>query len=147
VIEDLKTNTIFTKNNNIEIIFNSYSKEAIMVFADKTKIYQVINNLLLNAVKFTEKGKITVTSESEYTKDKKYVVVKIRDTGKGIDQEILPKIFDKFFTKSDSGTGLGLYITKKIVDMHGGTIKGYNNLEDRGATFEFTIPLEKSDQV
>lgn len=145
VIKDIKLNYNFDRNKSIEIVFNSSSKPN-MIFADKTKMYQAINNLLTNAIKFTDKGKITITLENKLINNKKYVVVKIKDMGKGIDQEILHKMFDKFTTKSDTGTGLGLYITKKIIEMHGGTLKGYNNVDEIGATFEFTIPIEKEDR-
>lgn len=115
------------------------------------KVSQVINNLILNSINFIEKeGDVIITTEEMQQKNEdnknneKYVLVKIKDNGKGIDKEIHNKIFDKFVTKSDSGTGLGLYISKKIIEIHGGTIKGYNNPRERGATFEFTIPLEYS---
>jgi signal transduction histidine kinase len=71
------------------------------------------------------------------------VIISVQDNGKGIDKEILSRLFEKFATKSETGTGLGLYISKKIVEKHGGTIRGYNNNknEEKGATFEFSIPI------
>ena len=72
-----------------------------------------------------------------------FVLVEVRDTGTGIDPEVLPRLFGKFVTKSEKGTGIGLYISKKIVEAHGGTIFGGNNPEGAGATFKFTLPLEQ----
>ncbi|HYF99016.1 MAG TPA: ATP-binding protein, partial [Candidatus Saccharimonadales bacterium] len=70
-------------------------------------------------------------------------VVSIRDKGKGIDPDILPRLFTKFTTKSDQGTGLGLYIAKSIVEAHGGQIWAQNNFDkDKGATFSFSLPLD-----
>ena len=71
------------------------------------------------------------------------VVVSVRDAGKGIDSDILPRLFTKFATKSDQGTGLGLYIAKSIIDAHGGIIWAENNKDGKGATFYFTLPLTK----
>ncbi|MGA9218819.1 MAG: HAMP domain-containing sensor histidine kinase, partial [Nitrososphaeraceae archaeon] len=69
-----------------------------------------------------------------------YVLVNIRDTGTGIDAGILPSLFTKFVTKSNKGTGLGLYISKSIIEAHGGKIWAENNLDGRGASFTFTVP-------
>jgi signal transduction histidine kinase len=69
------------------------------------------------------------------------VLLQVKDTGKGIDSEVLPKLFSKFATKSIGGSGLGLYISKSIVEAHGGRIWAYNNLECKGATFSFTLPI------
>ena len=148
VIKDLTTaKKIDGINQNVQFVFNP-PNETFKVFADKERIYQVISNLIRNAVKFTtaDKSKIEIILE-KVKKDKKadeeFVSVKIKDNGKGIDPEILPRLFSKFTTKSEfGGTGLGLYISKKIVEAHGGTINGYNNSEEeKGATFEFVIPL------
>ena len=101
-------------------------------------------------MKFTsgDEAKIEIILE-KIKKDKKELIsVKIRDNGTGIDPEILPRLFSKFTTKSEfGGTGLGLYISKKIVEAHGGTIRGYNNnlkAEKKGATFEFILSLYKT---
>ncbi|MGI9010289.1 MAG: sensor histidine kinase [Nitrososphaeraceae archaeon] len=148
VIKDLTTaKKIDAINQNVQFVFN-LPDDTIKVFADKERIYQVISNLMRNAVKFTtaDKSKIEIILE-KVKKDKKeneeFVSVKIKDNGKGIDPEILPRLFSKFTTKSEfGGTGLGLYISKKIVEAHGGTINGYNNSdEEKGATFEFILPL------
>jgi signal transduction histidine kinase len=75
--------------------------------------------------------------------DKK-VLVSIKDDGTGIDLEILPRLFTKFATKSETGgTGLGLFISKSIVESHGGTIWAENNADGKGATFYFSLPLRK----
>jgi len=68
----------------------------------------------------------------------------VKDTGAGIDPRILPRLFTKFATRSDKGTGLGLYICKRIVEAHGGQIWGRNN-DDQGATFSFSLPINRED--
>ena len=115
----------------------------ILVVADKHRINQVINNLLNNALKFTKQGQITLSTE----KEKKYgkeAIVKIQDSGPGIDPDIMPRLFTKFATKSYSGTGLGLFISKSIVETHGGKMWAENNLDGKGATFLFTLPIAKN---
>jgi signal transduction histidine kinase len=102
----------------------------------------VILNLLSNAVKSTEEGSISVSLEKK--EDNDHVVISIKDTGTGIDPEILPRLFTRFVTKSESktGTGLGLFISKSIVEAHGGRIWAENNADAKGATFTFRLPLE-----
>lgn len=112
------------------------TKEGITVEADKERITQVISNLLDNALKFTKKGRIIIFTKRE--SDGK-VAVSVRDTGTGMDPEIIPRLFTKFTSRSQSGTGLGLFISKSIVEAHGGKIWGENN-GNGGATFTFTIP-------
>jgi signal transduction histidine kinase len=113
-----------------------YTPKDIIVNADKGRLSQVIANLLSNAIKFTDKGVITIkTSESDGE-----VIASIRDSGSGIDPEIFPKLFSKFITKSDRGTGLGLFISKSIIESHGGKIWAENNRFEPGATFYFSLP-------
>jgi two-component system sensor histidine kinase VicK len=114
------------------------SKECIFIEADKNRINQVISNLLSNAIKFTDEGTVSITAVPNTDE----IVVNITDTGHGIDSEILPRLFTKFATKSKTGTGLGLFISKSIIDAHGGRIWGKNNYpEGKGATFGFSLPL------
>jgi len=122
----------------------------LFIKADKGRITQVVDNLLCNAIKFTEGklcGSITITAKRE--EDIERIKVIIKDTGTGINTEILSRLFTKFATKSDSGTGLGLYISKKIIEAHGGKIWGKNNNNNNnndgnriGAEFGFTLPIE-----
>jgi signal transduction histidine kinase len=113
-----------------------YTPKDVIVEADKGRLSQVLTNLLSNAVKFTESGTITIdTSESG-----KEAIVSVRDTGTGIDPEVYQKLFSKFTTKSDRGTGLGLFISKSIIESHGGRIWAENNLDGFGATFYFSLP-------
>jgi two-component system, OmpR family, sensor histidine kinase VicK len=151
VIRDLTPNYNLNNDNNssnqnIKFIFEP-TKEPIMIFADKERIYQVISNLIRNALKvipFTD-GKIEITLEKVEKNDNEneFVSVKIKDNGNGIDKDILPRIFEKFATKSEAGTGLGLYISKSIVEAHSGKIWTENNSDDNGATFSFTLPLSR----
>ena len=112
----------------------------IFVEADRERLTQVISNLISNAIKFTQEGVIRVSVE---VKDNRDAVMTIKDNGEGIDSEIMPRLFTKFVTKSIMGTGLGLFISKSIVDAHGGKIWGENNKDGRGATFTFSLPLSK----
>src|SRR5215469_2508157 len=115
-------------------------KEDIFIEADKGRINQVISNFLNNAIKFTNEGTVSITAAAVPKNDE--IVVSISDTGSGIDSEILPILFTKFATKSTMGTGLGLFISKNIIDAHGGRIWGKNNYpEGKGATFGFSLPL------
>ena len=115
----------------------------VLVAADKHRINQVINNLLNNALKFTKQGQITLSTEKE-KKHGKEAIIKIQDSGPGIDPDIMPRLFTKFATKSYSGTGLGLFISKSIVETHGGKMWAENNLDGKGATFLFTLPIAKN---
>jgi signal transduction histidine kinase len=114
-----------------------YEPKDIIVEADKGRITQVVSNLLNNAIKFTEEGVISVGAERKGDQ----LVVSVRDTGQGIASEISPRLFSKFATKSETGTGLGLFISKSIVEAHGGRIWAENNSNGKGATFSFSIPL------
>ena len=122
---------------DLNIQFEKQEIEKLFVYADKNRIIQVLSNILINALKFTKKGSITIVVKKTYN----MVFVKISDSGPGIDKEILPKLFNKFITGSPSGTGLGLYICKNIIEAHGGNIWAKNNNENKGATFTFTLPI------
>jgi two-component system sensor histidine kinase VicK len=124
-------------DNRIEL---HYEDKDVTVKADKARITQVIANLLRNAISFTEQGgRISIMSDT----DNNQVVIRMRDTGSGISPEIYPKLFTKFATKSEKGTGLGLFISKSIIEAHGGKIWAENNIDDKGATFSFTLPLAR----
>jgi two-component system, OmpR family, sensor histidine kinase VicK len=115
-----------------------YDNKDVIVNADKARVIQVIANLLRNAISFMEGGGlISITADTKNDQ----VVISIRDSGSGISPEIYPKLFTKFVTKSEKGTGLGLFISKSIIEAHGGTIWAKNNRDEGGATFSFTLPL------
>jgi len=119
-------------------MFHIYYKKDIFITADKGRINQVISNLISNAIKFTTIGTVTASTVSNTSE----IVVNIIDTGRGIDSEVLPRLFTKFTTTSTTGTGLGLFISKNIIEAHGGKIWGKNNYpEGKGATFGFSLPL------
>ncbi|HKX21403.1 MAG TPA: HAMP domain-containing sensor histidine kinase [Nitrososphaeraceae archaeon] len=107
---------------------------------DKVRITQVICNILDNAVNFTQEGKIRVILKKEKQDRQNFLIINVKDTGRGIDSEISSKLFTKFASKSDLGTGLGLFISKGIVEAHGGKIWAENN-PDKGATFSFSLPI------
>jgi len=118
---------------------NENGNDGITLFCDSSKINQVLYNLLDNAVKFTEKGGITVSAGMHNTTD---IIVKVEDSGKGIDPEIRGRLFTKFASKSDGGTGIGLYLAKKIIEAHGGIIWAANNPSGAGTIFSFTLPVD-----
>jgi signal transduction histidine kinase len=121
-------------NNSVKIL---YEPKDILLEADRYRISQVISNLLSNALKFTINGTINITAE----KEDGHTLVSIKDTGTGIHSELMPRLFSKFASKSFSGTGLGLFISKSIVEAHGGKIWAKNNIEEEsGATFTFSLP-------
>lgn len=120
-------------------------KKSLLIRMDKYRIQEVISNLLDNAIYFTHEGQIDVAIDmlnAKYKNEiKKFVTVSVKDTGSGIDKEILPKLFEKFATKSPHGSGLGLYISKGIVEAHGGKIWAENNKDGKGSVFGFSLPL------
>ena len=120
------------------------SKENIFVKADKGRLTQVLSNILDNALKFTKEGNIIISIKKLKNEE---LMVSIKDNGTGIDPEILPQLFKKFATKSEQGTGLGLFISKNIIEAHGGIMWGENNSESNGSTFYFTLPTEKSNKT
>ena len=127
--------------NNVKI---SYQPRHLPVYADRNRLTQVISNLLNNALKFTSEGYVAITTEKNTDNNSDnngtVAVVHVCDTGSGVDPEIMPKLFTKFSSKSFSGTGLGLYICKNIVEAHGGRVWAENNKDGKGATFSFTLP-------
>jgi len=139
-IADSKNQIDKEHKDNLKLEFID-PKEDIFIEADKGRINQVISNLLNNAIKFTNEGTVIVNVAAIRTNNE--IVVSISDTGIGIDSEILPRLFTKFATKSTTGTGLGLFISKSIIDSHGGKIWGKNKYpEGNGATFGFSLPSQ-----
>ncbi|MFL6522196.1 MAG: sensor histidine kinase [Nitrososphaera sp.] len=112
--------------------------QQIIIKADRIRIAQVIMNLLDNSMNSSQDGIISVTSTIDPGTNS--ITISVKDTGSGINPDIIPRLFSKFVTASEKGTGLGLYISKKIVEAHGGKIWAENNKDGRGATFAFTIP-------
>ena len=119
-------------------------EKKLSVEGDKGLLYKVLDNLISNAIKFTKKiadkdgAKITITTKRE---NDDTILVSVKDNGIGIDKEILPRLFTKFATKSEAGTGLGLFISKHIIQAHNGKIWAETNSNDKGATFRFTLPF------
>ena len=138
LIEDYKNIIEKDGKHNIKLIHTT-TKENLLVEADKGRIMDVVSNLLSNAIKFTKEGEIFVYSEQNDNND--YVLVTVKDSGEGIDPEILPKMFSKFITKSFDGLGLGLYISKNIIEAHGGKMWAENNNKESGAIISFTLPI------
>jgi len=122
----------------IKLITELNISAPIVVDADRNRLAQVIHNLLNNSVRYTKEGTIAVITKE---KDQQ-VIVSVKDTGKGIALDILPRLFSKFVTKSYQGTGLGLYISRGIIEAHGGKIWAENNDDGKGATFTFSLPTK-----
>ena len=118
--------------------------DTFFVYADKIRVTQIIYNLLSNAIKFTQEGMISVSIFKQRKDERDEVILSIRDTGTGIHPNILPRLFSIFATKSDTGMGLGLYISKNIVEAHGGSMWGVNNVDGKGATFSFSLPSSET---
>src|SRR5215467_14261596 len=155
-------NEIKLKENKIEIIFVEPKVDPVIVEADRMRIYEVILNLLSNAIKFTKKSSIadaslydqgsnaiivftTIKSNEDNINDKSVdeIVISIRDRGTGIEPKIQEELFSIFVTQSGTGSGLGLFISKGIVEAHGGKMWAENNAEGKGATFSFTLPISQ----
>ena len=138
-------------NNNITLLYEFKNDGIFFVEADRYRLTQVISNLLNNAIKFikegggggAEGGTISITLEKK--EDTQEVLIAIKDSGTGIHSDILPRLFSKFATKSEKGTGLGLFISKSIVKAHGGRIWAENNSDGKGATFYLSLPLAIQD--
>jgi signal transduction histidine kinase len=127
--------------NNVKI---TYQPRPIQVQADRNRIAQVISNLINNALKFTSEGYVAINTEKQRERNNNnhdVAIISVCDSGSGVDPDIMPKLFTKFSSKSFSGTGLGLYICKNIIEAHGGKIWAENNNNAKGATFSFTLPL------
>lgn len=139
--QNLREKNAVNKSKNLEelLIIQNGVKD-LEVTLDKVRITQVICNILDNALSFSHEGKIKVVLKKEKRNGQNFLLVRVKDTGPGIDPEILSKLFTKFASKSDMGTGLGLFISKGIVEAHGGKIWAENN-PNRGAIFSFTLPI------
>ena len=155
IVENYK-NLISKANINIKLLFDS-CEDTLLVDADRDRVSQVISNLLNNAVKFTRKrgGIVSVRIQKKVnnTIDTKQsvAIISVKDTGSGIDHDIMPRLFEKFAAKSSQGIGLGLFISKKIIEAQGGKIWAENNasingidelLQEKGATFSFSLPIK-----
>jgi signal transduction histidine kinase len=148
-IQDHK-NEIEKTNGNLKLLYETNNDEDnnIFVKADRIRLSQVISNLIRNAIKFTKEGIILITARKDNSNNNNnQVIISVKDTGSGIDPEILPRLFSKFATKSFEGTGLGLFISKSIIEDHGGRIWAENNADGKGATFSFSIPIISAQQA
>ena len=157
-IEDHRRQLV-KSNGNTKILYESKKEEEdkvpteadtpgenIFVTADKNRINQVISNLITNAIKFTKEGMVTISVIKKEGKNHiNEVILSVEDTGTGIHPEILPRLFSMFATGSEIGTGLGLFISKNIVEAHGGKIWGENKTDGKGATFAFSLPSEENN--
>jgi signal transduction histidine kinase len=145
IIVDYRNNladAIRTQNAKKEKVEIKYEPKKLMVKGDRERIQQVMSNLINNALRFTKEGAIIVKTQVIDG----LAQITVKDTGSGIDPEIMPRLFQKFVTKSEKGTGLGLYISNSIIQAHGGKMWAENNADGKGSTFTFTLPIEKRHQ-
>jgi signal transduction histidine kinase len=144
-ITDSLRNQIQKKEVSLEFFYNEAEGE-LEIEVDRARITQLVTNIVVNAIKFTDKGTVSIESKAFVEQNK--FEIRISDTGKGIADEVMPKLFEKFVTKghgnieNNKGTGLGLYISKAIVKAHGGEISAFNN-KDEGATFLIVLPISR----
>jgi signal transduction histidine kinase len=179
IIEDYRKQIANNKKSNVKLVYeaannsassnssgnrnnrNNSSSITLVVEADRQRLIQVICNLVDNAIKFTEEGTVTISASIRKRKEdadkegevkEEEVVIAVKDTGTGIDAELMSRLFTKFAAKSYQGTGLGLFISKNIIEAHGGRMWAENNnnsddhdsnskTKDNGATFYFTLPV------
>jgi signal transduction histidine kinase len=143
LVADYKKQLLNEKKEGISLVTELNFSKPIFLYADRHRLVRVIDNLLNNALKFTKKGIIVTTVKEDEDDQQRKLIVSVKDTGDGIDPDILPRLFSKFVTKSYHGTGLGLYICKGIIEAHGGKIWGENNEAQggKGARFSFSLPI------
>ena|ERR687891_321010 len=140
VINDFENGSKSEKNKRVKILFQP--KDSIVVYVDRDRIFQVLSNLVNNALKFTKDGTVRINIDLDNNEHNKVVSVTIQDTGIGITQDLMPNLFSKFVTSSYNGTGLGLFISKGIIEAHGGRIWAENNSNGIGASFSFSLPID-----
>jgi two-component system, OmpR family, sensor histidine kinase VicK len=136
VINDVKCQ--IHNPEKLKIVFLEPESD-LYVEADRIRLYQTIANLLTNAIKFTREGTIVISADAKRNNNE--LVVTVKDSGESIHPSIKPRLFTKFATASNMGTGLGLFISRSIVEAHGGRIWAENNTDGKGATFSFSLPL------
>ena len=145
ILEVLKDYVDKQKTQMVKIVYDFKNIDDVIIEADRDRVAQVICNLLDNALKFTQASQmifLIVDKKKDKEEGKEQVIVSVKDTGNGISKEILPKLFSKFTTgSSSSGTGLGLYICKNIIQAHEGNIWAENEPDGNGAIFRFTLPV------
>jgi signal transduction histidine kinase len=136
-IDDIILGKDLVNSSNVQLL---YKPKDIILEADKGRMAQVFSNLISNAIKFTKKGTITIATKIDEGNNQ--TIISVKDTGQGIDPEIWPRLFSKFAAKSETGTGLGLFISKSIVEAHDGKIWAENNADGKGAKFSFSLPIK-----
>ena len=158
-LKDILTDIIDDYNNLLTIkeskdVKLRYEPKDILIVADKVRVGRVISNLLNNAIKFTSRGEITISvielkqnNNDDDDDGNGEIHVNIKDTGTGLSPAILPKLFSKFVSTDSGGTGLGLFVSRNIVEAHGGKIQAQSNDDGIGAMFSFTIPKVANSQI
>jgi signal transduction histidine kinase len=155
VVKDISNTNLQVAEKGLTIQFLNDKENVVIEYyvnADKSRLFQVLSNLINNAIKFAgingvisitlDKTDYSMSGNTDTVKENEYAFVRVKDNGSGIDPEIQSRLFSKFATKSDIGTGLGLFIAKSIIEAHGGKIFAENNSDGRGATFTFSLPID-----
>lgn len=151
VIDDFRNKIDHTSEDQVRIVkmIKSHSNKpkhdvgssrVTNLICDKNRTIQIISNLISNAIKFSYNNGI-ITISKEVNVDNKSIIISVIDRGSGIDPDIFPRLFSKFSTRSNHGTGLGLYICKNLVEAQGGRIWAQDNKDGPGATFSFSLPI------
>lgn len=151
VIDDFRNKIDHTSENQVRLVkmikshsnkpkHDTGSSSVTKLICDKNRTIQIISNLISNAIKFSSNNGI-ITISKEVNVDNRSIVISVIDRGSGIDPDIFPRLFSKFSTRSNHGTGLGLYICKNLVEAQGGRIWAQDNKNGPGATFSFSLPI------
>ena len=154
VIDDFRNKIDYPNDKQVKLVrvikgqlnkskHDAESHNVTKLICDKNRVMQIISNLTSNAIKFSSKNG-TITISKAVSNDNKSIVISVIDRGSGIDPEIFPRLFSKFSTRSNHGTGLGLYICKNLVEAQGGRIWAQDNNNGPGATFSFSLPIANS---
>jgi signal transduction histidine kinase len=141
LVADYRKRLLNERKEGIRLLTELNFSKPMVLYADRYRLVRVIDNLLNNSIEFTKEGTIVTTVKEGMDQQRHELIISVKDTGSGIDPDILQKLFLKFVTKSHHGTGLGLYICKAIIEAHGGKIWAENNVGSNGATFSFSLPV------
>ncbi|MCB0698323.1 MAG: hypothetical protein H6551_02215 [Chitinophagales bacterium] len=139
-----KTVDLYRNQSEVTVTFNKYDKP-LMVYTDKSQLLRVCNNLLENAVQAIpeeREGAVVVSITTEGSD----ALIAFKDNGKGIEEDAMSRIFQPYFTTKSSGTGLGLAMTKKIIEFWKGTIR-FETMPGKGTTFYITVPVANGDEL
>ena len=146
VSETVQSHQLVNTDSDVQLQMSLNTEPGLSIYADRMRLTQVMNNIVGNALKFTSKGSVIVETSKSGGEHGDEVKIRVSDTGAGIAPDVLPRIFGKFVThggtiNNQQGSGLGLFISKSIIETHGGRISASNNPDGVGSTFTITLPV------